>query len=261
MSSDTTYTQHPEIQIFPDKEALAQAAAQRFVAFAKVRTEAGEPFRVALAGGSTPKALYALLAAAPYRDEIDWSLVHLFFGDERCVPSDSEDSNYNMVKASLLGPSPQIPSQNVHRMPADLPDHEQAALQYEDELRTAFASSNDSLDATGAPRFDLILLGMGPDGHTASLFPHKPALHVQDRLVVATEPGLKPFVPRLTLTFPVLNAAAQVLFLVAGEDKAVTLARVLNGSSDSEALPSQSVRPTHGHLTWLVDKDAASELS
>lgn len=254
MSSDTRSTRPHDIQILPDQEALAGAAAARFVAFAKQRTDAGEPFRVALAGGSTPKALYTLLAAPPYHDEIDWSLVHLFFGDERCVASDSEDSNYHMVKASLLDNNPDIPPQNVHRMPAELPDHDQAARQYEDELRTAFALSDDSQDGVSVPRFDLILLGMGPDGHTASLFPHKPALHVQDRLVVATEPGLKPFVPRLTLTLPVLNAAVQVLFLVAGKDKADTLARVLNGPPDPENLPSQSVHPAKGHITWLLDK-------
>ena len=243
-----------EIRIFETADELSQEAARRFVALAERNLKSGQLFTVALAGGNTPAGLYRLLAASPYRDQILWEHVHLFFGDERCVPPDSADSNFRMVNAELLSKMPVL-SQNTHRMPADLPDHDQAAQQYEEELHRFF-----KLEPGHLPRFDLILLGMGPDGHTASLFPHKPALHEQQRLVVATEPGLAPFVPRLTLTYPVLNNAANVLFLVEKEDKAATLARVLEGSPNSENLPSQSVQPTNGTLTWFLDRSAASQL-
>ena len=245
--------------------ALSHDAAHRFVSLAAQKISQRQPFRVALAGGSTPALLYSLLAASPFYEEVeDWSLVHLFFGDERCVPADAPDSNYRMAHDAFYpakgGPTrlflPHSEGGILHRMMADLPDREEAALQYEQTLREQFR-----LEAGTLPRFDLILLGMGPDGHCASLFPHKPALQEEERLVVVTEPGLKPFVPRLTFTLPVLNHAAHVLFLVAGEDKAETLARVLTGPRNPEVLPSQSVLPTEGTVTWLVDREAASRLS
>src|SRR5579871_3259137 len=240
-----------EIVRFEDKIALSRDAAYRFTALAALSARTGRPFTVALSGGSTPAILYRLLAAPPFRDAISWRDVHLFFGDERCVPPDSPDSNFRMASETLLSQI-EIPPQKVHRMPGEMADHDTAARQYESDLRAFF-----HLSAGEYPRFDLILLGMGPDGHCASLFPHKPALQEQQRLVVATEPGLKPFVPRLTLTLPVLNNAANILFLVAGADKAETLARVLEGPLDPEALPSQAVVPANGSLTWLVDKEAA----
>lgn len=243
-----------EIVIFEEKEALSRDAAHRFVFLANQKRQTGERFNVALSGGSTPEMLYRLLAALPFRDDIDWTQVHLFFGDERAVPPDHADSNYRMAETALFAPLA-LPSANIHRMPADLPDLDTAARQYEAELRTHFALSAPE----ALPRFDLILLGMGPDGHTASLFPGKPALQEQARLVVGTEPGLKPFVPRLTLTFPVLDAAANVLFLVAGADKATTLHRVLYGPADPENLPSQSVVPKDGTLVWLVDQAAMGQ--
>ena len=254
-----------EVILFPDKTSLSHDAAHRFVSLAAQKLAQGRNFHVALAGGSTPALLYGLLAAAPYYHAVaDWSRIHFFFGDERCVPPDSPDSNYRMAHETLSSISEQHeePSRQTKgigtltRMPADLPDHEEAAQQYEETLRRHFHLQADEL-----PRFDLILLGMGPDGHCASLFPHKPALQEKERLVVATEPGLKPFVPRLTLTHPVLNNAANVLFLVAGEDKAETLSRVLDGPPDPDGLPSQSVLPSHGSVTWLVDRAAASRLS
>jgi len=243
-----------EVVILEDKEALSRDAAHRFVFLANQKTRAGDLFHVALSGGSTPELLYGLLAALPFRDDVDWEKVHFFFGDERAVPPDHADSNYRMANAALFAPLG-VPTANIHRMPAEEPDLDVAAHSYEAELRTHLAGS--STDAI--PRFDLILLGMGPDGHTASLFPHKPALQERTRLVVASEPGLKPFVPRLTLTFPVLDAAAQVLFLVAGADKAATLHKVLNGPADPENLPSQSVAPTNGSLVWLVDRAAMGQ--
>jgi 6-phosphogluconolactonase len=242
------------IRVFETAEELNQEAAQRFVALTGQSVASGQPLTVALAGGSTPAGLYRLLATPHYRDQIRWEHVHLFFGDERCVPPDGKDSNFQMVHADLLSRMPD-PIRNVHRMPADLPDHDLAAQQYAEELHRFF-----KIEPGQRPRFDLILLGMGPDGHTASLFPHKPALREQQRLVVATEPGLAPFVPRLTLTYPVLNNAANVLFLVEHEDKAATVARVLEGPTDPEGLPSQSVQPTCGTLTWFLDRAAASQL-
>ncbi len=240
--------------LFEDVGSLSLDAAYRFTALAAQSAGAGRPFAVALAGGSTPATLYGLLAAAPFREAIAWENVHIFFGDERCVPPDAPESNYRMAWETLLAHVP-LPEANIHRMPAEWPDHEAAARQYAAELRGFF-----QLGGSQWPRFDLILLGMGPDGHTASLFPHKPALQERQRLVAATEPGLKPFVPRLTLTFSAINHAAHILFLVAGADKAETLARVLEGQSEPESLPAQAVAPENGTLTWLLNKDAASRL-
>src|SRR5579884_183976 len=244
-----------EIVRFEDKNAMSWDAAYRFTALATMSVQAGRPFTVALSGGSTPAILYRLLAASPFREALSWRAIHLFFGDERCVPTDSPDCNYHMAFETLISQIG-IPAQNVHRMPGDLADRDAAARQYEAELRAFFPLSEGEW-----PRFDLVFLGMGPDGHCASLFPHKPALQERQRLVVATDPGLPPLVPRLTLTLPVLNNAAHVLFLVAGADKAETLARVLEGPPDPEALPSQNIAPTDGALTWLIDKDAAALLN
>lgn len=248
-------TSERELVRFETRVALSLDAAYRFTALAAIGTQAGRPFTVALAGGSTPATLYGLLAAPPFREAIPWQKTHLFFGDERCVPPESPDSNYRMAYETLVS-RVAIPSGNVHRAPGEMADHDVAARQYDAEIRSVFSLADGEW-----PRFDLILLGMGPDGHCASLFPHKPALHERQRLVVATEPGLQPFVPRLTFTLPVLNNAANVLFLVAGADKAATLARVLHGPPDAEALPSQAVVPAHGTLTWLVDREAAGQLA
>ena len=242
------------IRIFDDPNELTQTAAQMFIDLAQQKQGSGEPFTVALAGGSTPAALYALLAASPLHSQVKWEDVHLWFGDERCVPPDDENSNFHMVQETLLSKSPN-PIRNVHRMPADLPDANLGAQQYDDELHRFFKLAPGQL-----PRFDLILLGMGPDGHTASLFPNMPSLREQTRLVLATPPGHEPLVERLTLTFPVLNNGANVLFLVQKEDKADMVARVLEGPEDAAALPSQTVRPANGALTWFLDRPAASKL-
>jgi 6-phosphogluconolactonase len=245
----------PEIICFDNKDALSRDAAYRVIALAAQSRATGRPFTIALAGGSTPAQLYALLATPAFRSALLWPEVQVFFGDERCVPPNSPESNYRMAQENLFAHVP-VPDANIHRMMGEHPDPEQAAHDYEVELRHIFALQPGQL-----PRFDLILLGMGRDGHCASLFPHKAALHERERLVVVAEPGLTPFVSRLTLTFPVLNNATNVLFLVAGPDKAETLVRVLHGSPDPEALPAQSVNPTNGTLTWLLDRDAASLLT
>ena len=199
-----------------------------------------------LAGGSTPKAAYEILAR-DYAEAIDWGRVHAFFGDERTVPPDHEDSNYRMAREALLD---HVPVGGVHRIRGELPPDE-AAASYEGELRAFFEGEDP-------PRFDLILLGLGEDGHTASLFPETSALEVTDRLVVAN-PVLKLDTTRITLTAPVLNAAHDVSFLVAGGGKAEALKEVIEGDADPRAYPAKLVGPPGG-LTWMVDRAAASML-
>ena len=251
-----TATTRPEVHVSPDSAALAREAADRFVAAARAATAARGRFTVALSGGSTPKALYQLLAAPPYRDEVDWRKVYVTCGDERCVPPDDDESNYRLAREALLDHVP-IPGDQVRRMPGELPDYDAAARAYESTLRRLFGLAPDSREV---PRFDLIYLGLGTDGHTASLFPGSPALHERERLVVA------PYVEqlgahRLTLTPPVLNAAREVTFLVAGREKAAIVREVLRSPRDVDRLPAQVVAPTDGRLTWLLDAAAAAELA
>ena len=234
--------------VYETPEELAEAAARDFVARAEETINERDRFAVVLAGGSTPEATYQALAR-DYADRIDWSKVHVFFGDERTVPPDHEDSNYRMVRETLLS---RIRVGSVHRMRCELSSAEAAAA-YERELRDFFGISN------GLPSFDLILLGLGEDGHTASLFPETAALDVADRWVVAN-PVLKLETTRLTLTVPVINAARAVAFLVAGEDKAGALREILEGDADPRAYPAKFVRPEGGDLTWMVDRAAASLL-
>ncbi|HLJ56654.1 MAG TPA: 6-phosphogluconolactonase [Chthonomonadaceae bacterium] len=239
--------------IFPDAHAIARDAAHRFVSLSAAAARAGRRFSAALAGGRTPEELYRLLASDLFRGAVEWRSVHLFFGDERCVPVDSPYSNFRMANEAMLKPLG-LPASNIHRIEGERPDTDAAASAYEKDISQFFG-------ATGTPRFDLVLLGMGGDGHTASLFPGTAALSATDRWVVRNEPGLEPFVPRITLTLPVLNGAANVLFLVAGQDKAQTVARVLAGPDAPTELPSQSVRPASGTLTWMLDRAAASALT
>ena len=244
---------NPDIVVCSDARAISLDAAYRFTALNAAAAAAGKPFTVALAGGNTPALLYRLLASEPFRGAIHWSNTHLFFGDERAVPIDSRFSNYRMAKETLIDRI-DIPASNVHRIHGEQPDTELAASAFERELASIFPNAQ-------VPRIDLILLGMGSDGHTASLFPNMPSLTENSRWAVRSEPGLDPFVPRITLTLPVLNNAANVLFLVAGADKAEMVSRVLTGPPDPQALPSQSVRPTNGSLTWLLDRAAAARLA
>lgn len=240
--------------IFTDKEALSWDAALRWSALAAQAARANRQFTVALTGGSSPDLLYSLMASPPFQDSVEWRTMHLFFGDERCVPPDAPESNFKQAQDLLISRIA-IPAENIHRIEGELPDPDEAAQRYEAELYRAFA-----LEPGALPRFDLILLGMGSDGHCASLFPLKPALREQERLVVATEPGLQPFVPRITLTFPALNHASNILFLVTGEDKAKRVAQVLEGPDDPNGLPSQNVVPVNGTLSWLLDQAAAASL-
>lgn len=243
----------PDIHVSPNPAALAEEAARRFVASARAAVAARGRFTVALSGGSTPRALLALLAAPPYRDEVDWSSVHVGWGDERRVPPDDEQSNFRMARLALLDHVP-IPHEQVYRIPAEEPDPRIAADTYAATLRRLF-----NLDEGARPRFDLIHLGLGTEGHTASLFPGSPALGETARFVAA------PYVEklsahRITLTPPVIDAAREVVFLVAGVEKAEIVRTILRGPHNPAAYPAQIVAPTDGRLTWLLDQAAASRL-
>jgi 6-phosphogluconolactonase len=234
------------VAVFESPEELAVAAAHDFAARAAEAIEERGRFAVVLAGGSTPKAAYEILAR-DFAERVDWDRTHVFFGDERTVPPDHEDSNYRMAREALLD---HVPVGGVHRMQGELPPDE-AAASYEDELRAFFGAEE-------LPRFDLILLGIGGDGHTASLFPETPALEVTDRLAVAN-PVPKLGTTRITLTAPVLNAARAVNFLVAGEGKAEALKEILEGDEDPRMYPAKLVRPSGGPA-WMVDRAAAGML-
>ena len=238
-----------DIRIYPDAASLARAASEHFVTLAAEAIAARRRFAVALSGGSTPRATYALLADDEFAARLDWSCVHVFWGDERCVPPDHPGSNFRLADEALLSHIP-IPSDNIHRVHGEL-GPEAAAQAYAAALRTFFG--------TTWPRFDLVLLGMGSDGHTASLFPGSPALRETARSVVAVTACYQDRpAHRVTLTPPAINAARQVLFLVTGTAKAETLQAVLEGPEGP--YPAQRIRPTSGQLIWLVDVEAASRL-
>jgi 6-phosphogluconolactonase len=239
------------VAIYSDVDTLSQEAARYVVRVASESITTHGRFTLALAGGSTPKKLYGLLASEPYRDQIDWALTEIFWSDERSVPPDNEESNYHLAQEAILSKVP-ISAAQIHRMPADAKDREQASLTYIQEIQRVFGTN-------GIPSFDLIQLGMGPEGHTASLFPHQASLHEQSRLIMpVTVP--KPPPPRLTFTPPLLNAATHVLFLVAGQDKADALQAVLEGEYNPDEYPAQIIRPTQGEVTWMLDSAAASKL-
>jgi len=243
----------PQIVIKANLEDVGREAAARFEQLAAQSIPANGRFSVALSGGSTPIALYRLLAEPPFSRTIDWPHVHLFWGDERFVPADHPESNYRLARETLITRVP-IPAENVHPMPTEGNDPEAAAARYQETLRRSFVLSEGE-----APRFDLVLLGLGADGHTASLFPGSPALNDDQRLVAAAYVS-KLDTWRLTLTPSVLNRARHVLFLVCGSDKALTLRQALQGPYDPQRLPAQLVRPPEGAVTWLVDEAAASLL-
>ncbi len=239
------------IAIYPDIQTLSTEAAQFIVRLANEAIVSHGRFTIALSGGSTPKATYSLLGSEPYRSQIDWTQVEIFWSDERCVPPDDKESNYALAQQVLLSNIP-IPTNQIHRMPADTSDRDAASQAYEREMQRTF--STDSI-----PNFDLIQLGMGPEGHTASLFPHQESLHEQQRLVMPVNVP-KPPPPRLTFTPPLLNAAKHVLFLVAGSEKADALKAVLEGEYEPDEYPAQIVRPVNGDGTWMLDTSAAGKL-
>lgn len=246
-----------QVVIARDPEDLAHQAARRFVAAARRAYAKGKRFTFALAGGSTPAGLYRALAQNPYREQLVWYRMEVFFGDERCVPPDHPDSNYRMALETLLDHVP-LPEDRVYRISGERSPEEAADI-YQGILRGHFR-----LGSAHLPHFDLIILGLGEDGHVASLFPGMPALDEARHLVVATPapPYARPAVPRVTLTLPVLNAAREIMFLVEGARKADIVRRVLGEppTGEAERLPAQRVLPKAGRVVWCLDQAAAAQL-
>lgn len=240
------------IRVFDDPEGVARAAARRIVELAAAAVEEKGAFSLALSGGSTPRSVYELLAGEEFRGRVDWAKVHVFFGDERAVPADDADSNYRMANEALLSRVP-VPAENVHRMEG-LGDAAANASDYESVMRGFFGEGAEW------PRLDLVMLGMGDDGHTASLFPGTAALE-ERRAWAAANWVEKLGAWRVTLSAPAINAARHVLFLVTGAGKAERLREVLRGGRDPARLPSQLISPDDGALEWFVDRAAAGGLS
>ena len=239
-------------RVWPTGAEVAAAAAEMFAVGAAEAVAARGVARIAVSGGTTPKAMFALLAdrSQPYFARVPWEKLHLFWVDERCVPPTDPDSNYRMTNEAMLSKVP-LPAAQIHRMEGEL-EPEVAAAQYEAAIRAEFG--------TEAPVFDLVLLGMGDDGHTASLFPHTAALHELGRLVVANHVPQQKQSWRITLTWPVINRGREVAFLIEGAAKTEVLRDVLLGAYDPETKPSQLIRPDSGKLTFLLDAAAAAKL-
>ena len=239
-----------QFTVLPTPPAVAEAAADRIVASARNAIRRRGRFILALSGGSAPRLVYPLLVDRPRRDAIDWSRVEFFWGDERAVPPDDPESNYGLARRLLLDHLPGVRAGSMHRMPADAPDREAAAVRYEVEVGRTFALSPGE---SRRPRFDLIWLGMGPDGHTASLFPGASVLSERRRWVApAAAPKASPVAARMTFTLPLINAARAVLFVVAGADKAAAMRSIRAGSRE---LPAARVRAAS--TLWLLDAAAA----
>lgn len=248
-------TTNREVRILADANSIAQTAAAEFLDAAQETLRTKGFFSVALAGGSTPKALYGLLATNPLlRPLVPWSKIQFFFGDERHVPPDDPESNFRMASEAMLAKAP-VDSKQVHRIKGEIKSAAEAAAEYETDLQASFR-----LDAGQLPRFDLVLLGMGPEGHTASLFPGTKALKEDRRLVASNWVG-KLYTDRITLTPPVLNNAARVVFMVHGAEKAPALKAVLEGPYEPEQLPAQIIQPKEGKVLWLADPTAAGMLA
>jgi len=236
------------VKVYPDKDSLVAGTAEWILSACGEAIAGRGVCSIALSGGSTPRALFRLLAGDPWRKRFDWGRIELFQVDERAVPIDHPDSNFGMIERELLR-SIQLSENNVHRMHAEL-GAQAAAEEYESQLRKRFVTA-------GVPQFDVLLLGMGEDGHTASLFPGTEALHESSRLVLGyTVEQLK--APRITLTFPVINNARKVLFLVSGERKAAILRELFQGENPELRYPAAMVEPENGLLYWHLDSEAAS---
>lgn len=242
----------PEIRIFDDLEQVSVAAAALFEQLVRSKSIGKKRFTAALSGGSTPKRLYEILGGAPVAERLPWPNIHLFQVDERSVPPDDPHSNYGMIRRTLLA-SGSLPEENFHRMAAERPDRKQAAQDYAQALDRILQPAPGEF-----PSLDLVLLGMGPDGHVASLFPGTAALEEKVAWVV-TNYVEKLSTYRMTLTLPVLNAAAHILFMVSGIEKAEALHEVLEGPPGR--FPAQLVAPVRGKLSWFVDREAAGRLS
>lgn len=251
-----------------DENGFLKKAAQIFMESSADAIEKRGLFTVALAGGSTPKKIYALLSDSYYRNRVNWTKTHVFWGDERMVPPNHPDSNYKMTNDNLLS-RVAIPSVNVHRIAGEMSAAQEAARSYEQSMKVFFRAA--AVDKPMAqfvtenslgdffPRFDLVLLGVGNDGHTASLFPGTSALTEKTRWVTGGRVEAVS-AERVTLTFPVLNNARQLVFLCSGEGKSTILKEIFQGDDDARRFPAQLVRPTAGEVTWLLDKGAASRL-
>jgi 6-phosphogluconolactonase len=241
-----------ELEVFQDEASLHAAAAQRICTRAADAVRQRGRFTLVLAGGSTPRGVYSLLAGE-YRQQFPWTKTHFFWGDERHVPPDHPDSNYRMAWDAMLSRVP-VPAENIQRIRAERSDPEQSAREYSSDILKFFGSGSGDL-----PSFDLALLGLGPDGHTASLFPDTAALGETKNLVVANwVEKFKSY--RITMTLPLLNQAREIMFLVQGADKAPALRDALIGGGQPQRLPAQLIHPQSGKLTWLVDQQAASLL-
>jgi 6-phosphogluconolactonase len=244
-----------DVRILTNLDAIAKRVAQEFVQAATAAVSEKGSFSVALSGGSTPKALYSLLAnETALRAQLPWDKMYFYFGDERSVGPDDADSNFRMANETMLSKVPIKPEQ-VFRIKGEYKDSEKAAQEYEQALRASF-----KIDEAQFPRFDLVLLGMGNEGHTASLFPGTKALHETKRIAVRNWVG-KLYTDRITLTAPAINHAARVIFMVTGADKALALKSVLEGPYEPEQLPAQMIQPSNGQLLWLVDTTAGGMLS
>ncbi|MGD8697832.1 MAG: 6-phosphogluconolactonase [Gemmatimonadales bacterium] len=239
----------PRVRIFEDADALARGAAVEFLQRAGAAVDAKGSFRVALSGGSTPRRLFRWLSAEPCRSAVPWERIHFFWGDERTVPPQHPESNFGAAEEALLSRVP-VRAENVHRIEAERSPPGRAAAEYEATLRRVFRLSEDEW-----PRFDLVFLGLGADGHTASLFPGTDAVDETRRLVVSTWVE-RLAAHRLTLTCPVFNHAACILFLVSGADKAEVLAEILTAEVGEVRYPAQLIRPTEGELHWYIDQAA-----
>ena len=247
-SKNTTRT---EVQIEADRIAMSQAAAERLIETA--RRAAGEAGRVtvALSGGNTPRVLHKILSEKFFSSRMPWDRTHIFWVDERCVPMEDLSSNYGTLERDLLSRIP-IPRENIHPMPGDL-DPDEGALRYQETLVDFF-----QLKEGGFPAFDMVFLGIGRDGHTASIFPGQAALEENEKLVLHVKGG-DPFVDRITLTLPVLNRGREIIFLVSGKGKAEIMRGILKGGPDDT--PAARVEPVFGRLTWILDLSAATLLS
>lgn len=234
-----------QIGIYPDLDTMSQKAATYVVRVAQEAIAARGLFSFGLSGGSTPGKLYSLLTSEPYRSQIDWSAVHFFWSDERCVPPDDQQSNFHLAQETLLSKLNLRPEQ-IHRMPADQPDRERASADYAAEIRQV-------LGGDGVPAFDLLQMGMGPEGHTASLFPHQLSLHEQTHLVMPVSVP-KPPPDRLTFTPPLLQKARHLLYLVTGKEKAQAFQAVLSHIYQPEEYPAQLItKQAQGEVVWIVD--------
>ena len=245
-----TERQRLQVRVFQDLEELSRVAAELFTALSKKSIASSGRFVVALSGGSTPHRLYSLLGSSWYRDVIDWSRMYIFWTDERCVPKDHPESNYKLAHDAFLSRVP-LPAQNIHRIRGE-DEPRKAAEAYEDELRNFFSGP-------GAIVFDLIILGVGEDGHTASLFPGSPALDEKLRPAVPVY-FEEPKINRITLTLPVLNHAVQVLFLASGRAKAGAVHEIVEDGNPKQ-YPAGLVQPLQGSVVWMIDREASSALA